>query len=110
MAGTFNAELNESTISAENAITTRHQDTMVLSLSSIRARLAQALAAEASGSGAAERSLVLEIAALEREAAGGAAARRLRTAAARAAELEATAHEAIEGMQAAQRECGRPAR
>ena len=69
----------------------------------------QALAAEASGSGAAERSLVLEIAALEREAAGGAAARRLRTAAARAAELEATAHEAIEGMQAAQRECGRPA-
>ena len=57
----------------------------------------QALAAQASGSGAGERALVLEIAALEREAAGGAAARMLRAAAARAAELEGTAHEAIEG-------------
>ena len=66
----------------------------------------QALTSEASCSGAAERSLLLEIAALERETAGGAAGRRLR---ARAAELEGTAREAVQGMQAAQRECGRPA-
>ena len=65
------------------------------------ARQHEASATKLAQNSAAEHALVLEIAALERELAGGPSSLER----ARAAELERTARDAVQGMQAAQREC-----
>jgi len=65
------------------------------------ARQHEAAAAKLAQCGAAEHALMLEIAALEREVTGGPSSLER----ARTAELERTARDAVQGMQAAQREC-----